>query len=115
MRISDWSSDVCSSDLHSAILIEKTVENQPLAGHSRTLPERSLVPRRGLEPPRPCDRQHLKLVRLPIPPSGHGVGAGASRWGASFFTRARRRRPTFAALRPHARLVGIKCVLKFLN
>ena len=31
-----------------------------------------LVPRRGLEPPRPCERQHLKLVRLPIPPSGHG-------------------------------------------
>jgi hypothetical protein len=30
-----------------------------------------LVPRRGLEPPRPCERQHLKLVRLPIPPSGH--------------------------------------------
>jgi hypothetical protein len=34
-----------------------------------------MVPRRGLEPPRPCERQHLKLVRLPIPPSGHGVGA----------------------------------------
>ncbi len=36
-----------------------------------------MVPRRGLEPPRPCERQHLKLVRLPIPPSGHGVGGGA--------------------------------------
>src|SRR3954470_666995 len=33
-----------------------------------------MVPRRGLEPPRPCERQHLKLVRLPIPPPGHGVG-----------------------------------------
>ena len=32
-----------------------------------------MVPRRGLEPPRPCERQHLKLVRLPIPPSGHGM------------------------------------------
>ena len=30
------------------------------------------MPRRGLEPPRPCERQHLKLVRLPIPPPGHG-------------------------------------------
>ncbi len=30
-----------------------------------------MVPGRGLEPPRPCERQHLKLVRLPIPPSGH--------------------------------------------
>ena len=33
-----------------------------------------MVPRRGLEPPRSCDRQHLKLVRLPIPPSGPGCG-----------------------------------------
>ena len=33
--------------------------------------ERGLVPRRGLEPPHPCERQHLKLVRLPIPPPGH--------------------------------------------
>ena len=32
-----------------------------------------MVPRRGLEPPRPCERQHLKLVRLPIPPPGHGI------------------------------------------
>ncbi len=31
----------------------------------------SLVPRRGLEPPLPFDNQHLKLARLPIPPSGH--------------------------------------------
>ena len=27
-----------------------------------------LVRKRGLEPPRPCGRQPLKLVRLPIPP-----------------------------------------------
>jgi hypothetical protein len=40
-----------------------------------------MVPRRGLEPPRPCDRQHLKLVRLPIPPSGHGVGGALSLHG----------------------------------
>ena len=31
------------------------------------------VPRRGLEPPRPCDRQTLNLVRLPIPPPGRGA------------------------------------------
>ena len=29
-----------------------------------------LVPRRGLEPPHPCEYQHLKLARLPIPPPG---------------------------------------------
>ena len=34
-------------------------------------PEGQVVPRRGLEPPHPCERQHLKLVRLPIPPPGH--------------------------------------------
>ena len=33
--------------------------------------ESEMVPGRGLEPPRRCQRQHLKLVRLPIPPSGH--------------------------------------------
>src|SRR3989344_4220644 len=28
------------------------------------------VPRRGLEPPRPCGRYHLKVVPLPISPPG---------------------------------------------
>ena len=49
----------------------------------------SLVPRRGLEPPRPCERQHLKLVRLPIPPSGHG-GRERELGGASSLVNARR-------------------------
>ena len=30
----------------------------------------TMVPRRGLEPPRPYGHQHLKLARLPIPPPG---------------------------------------------
>ena len=30
-----------------------------------------MVPRRGLEPPRPFDHWHLKPARLPIPPPGH--------------------------------------------
>jgi hypothetical protein len=29
-----------------------------------------MVPRRGLEPPRPCGHWHLKPARLPIPPPG---------------------------------------------
>jgi hypothetical protein len=37
-----------------------------------------MVPGRGLEPPRRCQRQHLKLVRLPIPPSGHVVGLASA-------------------------------------
>ena len=32
-----------------------------------------MVPRRGLEPPHPYGYQHLKLARLPIPPSGLSV------------------------------------------
>ena len=32
-----------------------------------------LVPRRGLEPPRPCEHQHLKLACLPISPPGQGM------------------------------------------
>lgn len=31
-----------------------------------------MVPRRGLEPPRPCEHQHLKLACLPISPPGQG-------------------------------------------
>jgi hypothetical protein len=36
------------------------------------------VPKRGLEPPQPFDRQHLKLVRLPISPFGHPCIIGCS-------------------------------------
>ena len=32
-----------------------------------------MVPRRGLEPPRPKGHCDLNAARLPIPPSGHGV------------------------------------------
>ena len=38
-----------------------------------------MVPRRGLEPPRPCGHWHLKPARLPIPPSGHGLVVGRLR------------------------------------
>jgi hypothetical protein len=30
----------------------------------------NMVPRRGLEPPRPCGHRYLKPARLPIPPPG---------------------------------------------
>ena len=35
---------------------------------ARKRKEVELVPRRGLEPPRPYEHQHLKLACLPIPP-----------------------------------------------
>ena len=34
-----------------------------------------MVRKGGLEPPRSCDRQPLKLVRLPIPPLPHLEGS----------------------------------------
>src|SRR4051794_2008949 len=36
--------------------------------------ERRLVRKKGLEPSRPCGRQPLKLVRLPIPPLPRSEG-----------------------------------------
>jgi hypothetical protein len=32
-----------------------------------------LVPTKGIEPSRPCERQILSLLRLPIPPHGQFV------------------------------------------
>ena len=34
-----------------------------------------MVPRRGLEPPLPYENYDLNVARLPIPPSGHAIGA----------------------------------------
>jgi hypothetical protein len=45
-------------------------------GPIRTDPEKQLVPRRGLEPPRPKGHYDLNVARLPIPPSGHEKGMG---------------------------------------
>ncbi len=44
----------------------------------RMLLDLIMVPRRGLEPPRPCGHQHLKLACLPISPSGQDRGANIS-------------------------------------
>ena len=56
----------------------------------RTSTIKQMVPRRGLEPPRPCERQHLKLVRLPILPPGHGA---SHFWQAAAL---KRRRPALS-------------------
>jgi hypothetical protein len=56
----------------------KMAENGAFSNRLRLAMYRKMVPRRGLEPPRRYQRQHLKLVRLPIPPSGHGVGGALS-------------------------------------
>src|SRR3546814_8979449 len=45
MRISDWSSDVCSSDLDTAVLVE-AAGNQGLGDLHRFLPQRRVRPAR---------------------------------------------------------------------
>ncbi len=32
-----------------------------------------MVPRRGFEPPCPCERHHLKVMRIPVPPPGLNI------------------------------------------
>ena len=41
--------------------------------HYKKSPDKyqSFVPRTGIEPAHPCERQILSLLRLPIPPPGH--------------------------------------------
>ena len=38
-----------------------------------------MVPKRGLEPPHPCEYMDLNHARLPIPPFRHGATLGQSR------------------------------------
>src|SRR3546814_5503566 len=48
MRISDWSSDVCSSDLHVAALPDQPGEGFP-AGHFVRVQARDILDQRGLD------------------------------------------------------------------
>lgn len=49
---------------------------------------RSLVPKRGLEPPHPCEYMDLNHARLPIPPFRHGSEhqAGAVNFACSLLS-----------------------------
>jgi hypothetical protein len=57
-RVSCAAETQTEQDLHNQWLIAKANSKM------------GMVPRRGLEPPHPFGYQHLKLARLPIPPSG---------------------------------------------
>src|SRR3546814_3510769 len=62
MRISDWSSDVCSSDLRQARILDLPVEERLARAVREQLEQRpNLHPR-----PRCRQRQHLELRRLRI-------------------------------------------------
>src|SRR3546814_13410159 len=75
MRISDWSSDVCSSDLHLSVSEDRAI----VARHVHRADPRSLssVHRRFAHPP-DCDLHDLSGLRARAAvPMGH---LGARRW-----------------------------------
>ena len=43
-----------------------------------------MVPKRGLEPPHPCEYMDLNHARLPIPPLRHGLQSGLNQIGSKF-------------------------------
>ena len=47
----------------------------------KSLKERNLVPKKGLEPPHPCEYMDLNHARLPIPPLRHYVSERAKKYG----------------------------------
>src|SRR3546814_3727548 len=79
MRISDWSSDVCSSDLHivaSAPVLFIGHERQKVA-ENKTLWKDNLVGERGFEPPAPASRRQCS-TRLSYSPTA-GIGCDPAR------------------------------------
>src|SRR3546814_5691959 len=68
MRISDWSSDVCSSDLHivaSAPVLFIGHERQKVA-ENKTLWKDNLVGERGFEPPAPASRRRISPPHMAV-------------------------------------------------
>src|SRR3546814_13733227 len=86
MRISDWSSDVCSSDLSTCAIWQQAADAGPACrnGASSTFfPRRTAVPRE----PRKPDRAVLRCAACPsgcgavplLPPDPHRGRAGSAR------------------------------------
>src|SRR3546814_9989668 len=80
MRISDWSSDVCSSDLHlQGHLVHRPVPRGDQAAHTDRLVDDVLVA--GVVTQRMLELEVLEHgdERLDVPESGAGLGAGRQR------------------------------------
>src|SRR3546814_9210802 len=83
MRIRDWSSDVCSSDLTSVMLLEVT---DPVWPRGTSVPATRLegAPQPPRQEGRPLERQapgpcgRLRRTRRWLADQAEGVGAGAS-------------------------------------
>jgi hypothetical protein len=59
-------------DIAEAILWARMNGGQPVIRRRvYSLNRRSLVPKKGLEPPHPCEYMDLNHARLPIPPLRH--------------------------------------------
>src|SRR3546814_14578863 len=78
MRISDWSSDVCSSDLVAALVDDQHVALDVLADD---------IPRRRFEPAQPADLQPLALAEGEVEHAR--MGADHAAVGCLHFARAR--------------------------
>jgi hypothetical protein len=63
-------SSLCNTEKFTLLVLKKRVESIR-RGYNR------MVPRRGLEPPRGCPHQHLKLACLPISPPRQEVSCEA--------------------------------------
>jgi hypothetical protein len=66
------------------------------------------VPRRGLEPLRPCGQRSLSPPRLPIPPPRRGSWLG-DRWAVVAYWRRRGRRAAQRRVRAGIRSAKIRC------
>src|SRR3546814_18605636 len=103
MRISDWSSDVCSSDLVAALVDDQHVALDVLADD---------IPRRRFEPAQPADLQPLALAEGEVEHAR--MGADHAAVGCLHFARARGQvtRQELAEGRQEERRVGKECVSK---
>ena len=62
---------VKTNSLFEAIVpLQRFIEEKEKGNLVKNCLQSCLVPRTGIEPAHPCERQILSLLRLPIPPSG---------------------------------------------
>ena len=63
---------LCKPVENDAISVDNSGYKKGHNTHINALLADSKMPRRGIEPPRDCSHQPLKLARLPVPPPGQG-------------------------------------------
>ena len=65
-----WGSHLICTVYHPCVAVGERITQKYQKDERNQYVLNGMVPRRGLEPPHPFGYQHLKLARLPIPPSG---------------------------------------------